>query len=108
MQSAAALARVRAGRGSRRPYLRHGWSRLPIDWRELANGLDLGLTEAQVRGAIRAITPRARRRWPLLKWSSAHPGPHKTLGVEHHLLNQGSRVPDQPSGHLASTAHRHR
>jgi len=55
MQSAAALARVRAGRGSRRPYLRHGWSRLPIDWRELADRADLGLTEAQVRGAIRAL-----------------------------------------------------
>src|SRR3954463_10773951 len=55
MQSAAALARVRAGRGSRRPYLRHGWSRLPIDRRELANRADLGLTEAQVRGAIRTL-----------------------------------------------------
>src|SRR4051794_17015555 len=30
MRSAAALARVRAGRGSRRPYLRHGWSRFLI------------------------------------------------------------------------------
>jgi hypothetical protein len=45
---------------------------------------------------------------PRPRWSSAHPGPHKTYGVERHILNQGSRVPGQPSGHLASTAHRHR
>ena len=36
------------------------------------------------------IRPKARP-WP--RWRSARPGPHKTLGVERHFLNQVSRTP---------------
>ena len=45
---------------------------------------------------------------PRPRWSAAHPGPHKRHGVERHFLCQDHRVPVQPSGHLASTARRHR
>ena len=62
-----------------------------------------------MRGDLTGLRQRIRSRaLAQPRWSSAHPGPHKTRGVERHILNQGSRVPVQPSGHLASTAHRHR
>jgi transposase len=63
-----------------------------------------------LRGDLTGLRQRIRSRGlsPRPRWSSAHPGPHKTRGVERHFLSQVSRVPVQPSGHLASTAHRHR
>ena len=60
-----------------------------------------------LRGILTGLRQRIRSRGRApAKMESAHPDPHKRHGVEGHLLRQGLRVPDQPSGHLTFTARR--